>query len=79
VTTEHFDTAMSALLQRVPYRPFTIVLINGNRYEVDHPSAIMMRDGVAFYFRPGGIPALFDHEGVNELVGDLMEQPNDAA
>lgn len=76
---DNFDHALNALKQRVPYRPFTVVLINGTRFEVDHPGALVLRDGVAVYVGPGGIPVLFDHEGVNQLVGDLMEQPNDAA
>jgi hypothetical protein len=31
---------------------------------VDHPDAVVVRDGVAIFVGPGGIPAIFDHEGV---------------
>ncbi len=28
---------------------------------------------------PGGVPSIFDHEGVSRIVGDLAEQPNSDA
>jgi hypothetical protein len=70
----NFEQSMRALQGRVPYRPFTVVLVNGNRFEVDHPGALVMRDGVAIYVAPGGIPVIFDHEGVNQFIGDLSAQ-----
>lgn len=71
---ENFDRTLAAFRQRVPYRPFTVVLVNGDRFEVDHPGALVVRDGVAVYIGPGGVPVLFDHEGVSQMVGDLMGQ-----
>lgn len=73
----NFDKALAVLRQRIPFRPFTVVLVNGDRLEVDHPGALMVRDGVAFYFGPGGIPVLFDHEGVWQFVGDLVGHTGD--
>ena len=55
----------------MPYRPFTVVLVNGDRFEVDHHDALVVRDGVAVFVGPGGVPVLFDHEGVAQVVGDL--------
>lgn len=69
-----FDQTMRAFARRQPFRPFTVALVNGDRYEVDHPSAVVIRDGVAVYVAPGGVPVLFDHEGVSEVIGDLMEK-----
>jgi hypothetical protein len=48
--------------------------VNGDRFEVDHPGALVVRDGVAVFIGPGGIPVLFDHEGVNQFLGDLSGQ-----
>lgn len=70
--TQTFDETMLALKGRIPFRPFTVALVNGHRYEVDHADAFVIRDGVAIYVAPGGIPVIFDHEGVSEIVGDLM-------
>ena len=74
---DHFDRTLNAFRTRVPYRPFTVALINGDRFEVDHPGALVVRDGVAVFVGPGGVPFLFDHEGVNLFIGDLMEQPGE--
>ncbi|HYH65220.1 MAG TPA: hypothetical protein VD866_11045 [Urbifossiella sp.] len=71
-----FDATIQQFQQRVPYRPFTIVLVNGTQFEVDFPTAITVRDGTGVYVRPGGIPVIFDHEGVNQIFGDL--KPEDA-
>ncbi len=72
---DHFDRTLNAFRQRVPFRPFTVALVNGDRFEVDHPGALVVWDGVAVFIGPGGVPVLFDHEGVNQFIGDLMAQP----
>ena len=70
---DNFDRTLSAFKRRSPFRPFTVALVNGDRFEVDHPDALVVRDGVAVYIGLGGVPVLFDHEGVNQFVGDLKE------
>lgn len=71
---ETFDETLKALRGRTPYRPFTVVLVNGDRYEVDYPAALALRDGVAVYVAADGVPVIFDHEGVSQVIGDLMGQ-----
>lgn len=71
---ENFDRTLRAFKRRSPYRPFTVALVNGDRFEVDHADALVVRDGVAVYVGPGGIPVLFDHEGVSQVIGDLKGQ-----
>ncbi len=71
---ETFSETVNSLCRRLPFKPFTVALLNGDRFEVDHPKAILVRDGVGVYVAPGGIPVIFDHEGVNQIIGDLMEQ-----
>lgn len=73
--SDNFDQTLAAFRQRVPFRPFTVALVNGDRFEVDHPGAFVFRDGVAVFIGPGGVPIVFDHEGVSQFVGDLMGQP----
>ena len=77
MSADRFDEAMREFTSRRPFRPFTIVLITGNRLEVDYPSALASREGAAAFLGPGGIPVLFDHEGVSEVVGDLMGKSGD--
>jgi hypothetical protein len=71
---DNFDQTLSAFKRRSPFRPFTVALVNGDRIEVDFPDALVARDGVAIYIGPGGVPVIFDNEGVSQIVGDLMGQ-----
>ena len=72
---ETFDATIRTFKNRTPFRPFTISLVNGERLEVDHPDAIIVRDGVGLFAGPGGIPSVFDYEGVAQVVGDLANRP----
>lgn len=71
---DSFERTLNAFKARSPFRPFTVALVNGDRVEVDYPTALLMRDGVAVYIAAGGIPVIFDHEGVSQVIGDLMDQ-----
>jgi hypothetical protein len=72
-----FENTMRTFKQRTPFRPFTVWLVNGQRVEVDHPEALVVRDGVALFVAPGGVPAVFDHEGVAQIFGDLVGPPSE--
>jgi hypothetical protein len=74
---ENFDSTLDAFMRRTPFQPFTVALVNGDRFEVDHPKSLVWRDGVAVYVGPGGVPTIFDHEGVNQFIGDLMGRSNE--
>lgn len=69
MTAENFDQLLQGLAQRQPFHVFTVELHGGHRFEVDHPRAIVVRDGVAVFIAPGGIPVWFDHEIVNQILG----------
>jgi hypothetical protein len=67
-----FDQTLNSFKKRNPYWPLTVEMVNGDRFGVDHPDTLVVRDGVAVYIGAGGVPVLFDHEGVIQLIGDLM-------
>lgn len=69
-----FDGTIRAFKHRRPFRPFTVAMVSGNRLEVDHPDALAVRDGVALFAGPDGVPLIFDHEGVSQIVGDLADR-----
>lgn len=77
MTRENFDGTLRAFKHRRPFQPFTVAMVNGDRFEVDYPDALAFRDGVALYAAPGGVPAIFDHEGVSEFTGDLAGQSSE--
>lgn len=66
-----FEGTLRAFKQRKPFQPFTIVTMSGQRHEIDHPEALAIRGGVALFVGPGPIPVIFDHQSVDEVVGDL--------
>jgi hypothetical protein len=69
MTAENFDRILQALAQRQPFQVFAVELHGGHRFEVDHPRALVVRDGVAVFLAPGGVPIWFDHTSVNQFVG----------
>lgn len=74
MTSEHFDQLLIALHERQPFRPFTVELAGGHQFEVDHPRAMVIRNGVAVYLKPGGIPVWFDHDSVTQIVDDIADK-----
>ncbi len=66
-----FAETIQAFRNRTPFRPFTVALVNGDRYEVDRPEIIAIGEGIAILVAPGDVPVFFDHEGVSQVIGDL--------
>lgn len=66
-----FNTTITTFRERTPFRPFTVVLVSGDRFEVDHGGALAVGDGMAVLVAPGNVPVIFDNEGVSEFIGDL--------
>jgi hypothetical protein len=69
MTADHFDQVLEGLRQLQPFRGFMVELQGGCRFEIDHPGALVVRDGVAVFIAPGGIPIWFDHESVGQVIG----------
>ena len=69
MTAENFDSLLRGLQLRRPFQVFTVELNGGDRFEVDHANAIVIRDGVAVFMAPGGIPHWFDHESLSQIIG----------
>ena len=69
-----FDGTIRAFRDRRPFRPFTVAMVDGDRLEIDHADALVVRDGVAIFAGPGGVPVIFDYEGVSQVIGDLSGQ-----
>ncbi len=68
---ETFTATIEAFQGRKPFRPFTVALVDGDRYEVDRPNVLALGDGAAVLLAPGNVPVFFDHEGVSQVIGDL--------
>lgn len=68
---EVFSATIRSFRNRIPFRPFTVALVNGDRYEVDRPEILAVGEGIAVLIAPGGVPVFFEPEGVNQVIGDL--------
>jgi hypothetical protein len=69
MTADNFTTTLEGLRQLQPFRVFTVELHGGRRFEVDHPGALVVRDGVAVFLAPGGVPIWFDYESLTQIIG----------
>lgn len=67
MTTEHFQTTIRAFQKRTPFKSYTVELVPGDRVQVDHPEALVIRGGVAVFVSAAGSPVIFDHEGVSQI------------
>ena len=68
MTAENLEGFLEAFVSRKPFKVFTVELHNGNRFEVDHPRAILWRDGDAIFAAPSHVPIYFDHEAVVQII-----------
>ena len=69
MTADNFDHILNTLRLLQPFRVFTVELHGGRQFEVDHAGALVVRDGVAVFLAPGGVPIWFDHDSVLRVVG----------
>jgi hypothetical protein len=68
MTAEHFEETLDVLMSLRPFKPFTIELNSGQRYEVDAPHSTAFKEGAAVLLAPGGVPVFFDHESVSQII-----------
>ena len=62
-----FDQTLRAFKVAKPFRPFTVVLVNGDRVNVDDPEAFIIRDGVSGFIGRDGLPNVFWYDGVDRI------------
>jgi hypothetical protein len=67
MNNKSFERTLRAFQRQAPFRPFTVGLVNGDRFKVDHPEALVLRRGVAVFIDAEGTPTIFDHESVSQL------------
>ena len=68
---DSFESTIRAFKRRNPFMPFTVALVDGNRFEIDYSDALAIRDGLASFLAPGRVPVFFDADAVSQIIGDL--------
>ena len=76
--TDAFDRGLRAFVRRVPFQPFTVELLSGDRFQVLHREALAFNNGVAMYMGIDGVPRIFDNQSVSQMIGMVDAQPNRA-
>jgi hypothetical protein len=74
MTVENFDRTLRSFQHRTPFKAFTVELVSGQRFQVDHPEALVFREGIALFVAKGAVPVIFDHEGVSQVLGEPLQQ-----
>ena len=65
------EAVIDTFQKQDPFRPFTLVMNDGSRLEVDHPKAVHFFRGTGIYHGPGGVFSFLKARSVNRVVEDL--------
>ena len=68
--TDPFENVLSQLYTARPFQIFSIVLNNGENFQVDSPMALSYRDGYGVFIAPGGQIKYFDSRSVLKMERD---------
>lgn len=68
MTAENFEAVFERLMNRRPFQIFTVELRGGQRFEVDAPLSMAVKDGIAVFIAPAKVPIWFDHTSVNQVI-----------
>ena len=73
MSSDTLKIALEAYARQQPFHPFTLVMNDGAKLEVDSPLAVAFSaaNGRVIFLGPGGVPQIFDSESVNRVIGDL--------
>jgi hypothetical protein len=69
MSAEEYEGLLDRLLKHRPFRPFTVVLLNGDRVEIDDPQYLCRsHEGAAGYIDANGSSHFLDLESVVEVI-----------
>ena len=60
MTVSEFTKSLSLFLERKPFQPFSVTLLNGDCVTIREPKYLIHRDGIALYLDEGVKPAIID-------------------
>ena len=71
---ESFERSLRACREHKPFRRFVVVMTDGAQLKVDRTDALAMRDGTGVFLSLGGVPNVFAHGEVAEIIADAAGQ-----
>jgi hypothetical protein len=73
MTNEEFAATISPLRAARPFRPYTVEMNDGTRYEIDLPLALGYRDGSFGFMTHGRGPRFFNVADVRQILTAVVE------
>jgi hypothetical protein len=74
MTREQFTQTLTSFLRRRPFQPFTVVLADGERLEIDNPEAVgHSGNGSAGFIDPDKEVYFFDFSNVRAFLPGVTE------
>jgi hypothetical protein len=74
MTADNFDRTLRAFQRQLPFRSFTVELVSGHRFQIEHPEALVIQSGVGVHVARNREITLFDHEGVSRVFDESASQ-----
>lgn len=68
MTQDHYNSLLKIQRKAVPFKVFTIELVGGVKFEIDHVDAVATVDSLTRFIAPGGTVIWFDHESVLRFI-----------
>ena len=65
---DNFEKSLQAFHRRQPFKSFTVELVSGTRFTVDHPEALALQRRCAVFINKNGEYTLFDSTAVSQLT-----------
>ncbi len=76
MSPNNFKRVFHAFKKRLPFRSFTLELINGQWVEVNHPEALSQQEDLVIFTNPGGTRSVFECGAVVRFVQGTSSATN---
>lgn len=73
MTQEDSEQTLRTFLRRRPFQPFTVILSDGQRIDVDIPKAVAFGGGGGGFIYPTEGPIFFECEEVSQIIPTTQE------
>jgi hypothetical protein len=73
MNSDQFNTLLRSFRNRKPFQRFTVILVSGERIDVDQPEALAVNGGAGGFIRGSGEPVFFECEEVREITSTPQE------
>jgi hypothetical protein len=73
MNANNFERALRRLCGRRPFKTFAVEMTTGELLRVEHPEAMIVRQGMVYFFETDGERRYFDSGSVNQLFSTARQ------